>query len=346
MTATVAGIPRAVADIPGAVADIPGAVADIPGVSAEIRPIRFDPDWFSVVREPFFVHAIAGGLLVAVAAGVLGYFVVVRQHAFASHALAHIGFPGATGAALVGAPVTLGLLVFTILGAVAIGAVGKEVASREVATGSVLAFATGLGVLFASLQTRSAGTITNILFGSLLTISYDQLVTFALLTALVVLALAVFARPLVFASVDPQVARARGVPVRLLGALFLLLLAVVVTMAVQVVGTLLLFALVVTPAATALRLTARPVAVVALGTAINVAAVLVGLVLAAMFNLPASFFIVTLAVAVWAVVLVVTRDSAGRRSAAGPPAVLDGALELPLARHHPEVSVLPRSAGD
>lgn len=315
-----------------------GALAGISRVHTEIRPIRFDPGWSTVVRDPFFLHAIAGGLLVAVAAGVLGYFVVVRQHAFASHALAHIGFPGATGAALVGAPVTVGLLVFTILGAVAIGAVGKEVASREVATGSVLAFATGLGVLFASLQTRSAGTITNILFGSLLTISDDQLVTFAALTAAVVVALAVFARPLVFASVDPQVARARGVPVRLLGALFLLLLAVVVTMAVQVVGTLLLFALVVTPAATALRLTARPVTVVVLGTAINVAAVLVGLVLAAMFNLPASFFIVTLAVAVWAVVLVVKRDSAGRRSAAGPPAVVHGALELPIGRHHPDVT--------
>lgn len=290
------------------------------GLSGAIDPIRFNPQWFAVMREPFFVNAILGGLLVAVAAGLLGYFVVVRQHAFAAHALAHIGFPGATGAVLIGAPVTVGLLVFTVIGALAIGAVGKEVASREIVTGSVLAFATGLGVLFGSLQTRNASTLTNILFGSLLTISHDQLVTFGSLTAGVAVALAVFARPLLFASVDPQVARARGVPVRALGAAFLLLLAVVITMAVQVVGTLLLFALVVTPAATALRLTARPVRVVVFATLLNAVSVLVGLTLAAMFDLPASFFIVTLAVAVWAAVLVVKRDAAGLRSAVGQSA--------------------------
>ena len=285
---------------------------------AEFNPIAFNPQWWTVVREPFFRNAILGGLLVAVAAGLLGYFVVVRQHAFAAHALAHIGFPGATGAVLLGAPVTAGLLVFTVVGALAIGALGREVAGREVATGSVLAFATGLGVLFGSLQTRNAGTITNILFGSLLTISHDQLLTFAGFTAGLAVALAVLGRPLLFASVDPQVARARGVPVRALGTVFLLLLAVVITMAVQVVGTLLLFALVVTPAATALRLTARPSLVVALSTALNVVAVLVGLLLAAMLDLPASFFIVTLAVGTWAVVLAVTRD---RRRARPAPSV-------------------------
>lgn len=298
----------------------PSALPGLPSLSAlsaAVNPVSFNPQWWTVVQEPFFRHAILGGLLVAVAAGLLGYFVVVRRHAFAAHALAHIGFPGATGAVLLGAPVTAGLLVFTVVGALAIGALGREVAGREVATGSVLAFATGLGVLFGSLQTRNAGTITNILFGSLLTISHDQLLTFAAFTAGLAVALAVLARPLLFASVDPQVARARGVPVRALGTVFLLLLAVVITMAVQVVGTLLLFALVVTPAAAALRLTARPGLVVALSTALNVAAVLVGLLLAAMFDLPASFFIVTLAVGTWAVVLAATRDRRrARRSGA------------------------------
>ncbi len=282
----------------------------------DVAPIRYDPQWLSVVREPFFLNAIAGGLLVAVAAGLLGYFVVVRRHAFAAHALAHIGFPGATGAALVGVPVTAGLLVFTVTGALVMGAVGREVASREVATGTVLAFATGLGVLFGSLQTRSTTSVTNVLFGSLLTISNAQLGTFALFTAAVVVVLGIVARPLVFASVDAQVARARGVPVRALGVVFLVLLALVVTMAVQVVGTLLLFALVVTPTATALRLTARPAAVAAIGTGINVVAVVAGLLLAAMVNLPASFFVVTLAVATWAVVLLATRDT-GRAGRAG-----------------------------
>ena len=122
-------------------------------------------------------------------------------------------------------------------------------------------------MLFASLASANAGTTTSVLFGNLLAISRDQLLVFGAFTAFVVLTLAVLARPLVFASVDPDVAEARGVPVRALGLAFVVLLALTITMAVQVVGTLLLFALVVTPAATALRLTARPVRVAALAVA-------------------------------------------------------------------------------
>src|SRR5215471_10173695 len=127
--------------------------------------VAFQPDWFEVMRTDFMRNALLGGLLVALAAGFLGYFVVIRQHAFAAHALAHIGFPGATGAVLIGVPVTLGLAVFCVLGALAIGALGTKAAEREVSTGTILAFATGLGVLFASLGTRNSTAVTSILFG-------------------------------------------------------------------------------------------------------------------------------------------------------------------------------------
>jgi zinc/manganese transport system permease protein len=287
-----------------------------------LATVEFQANWLEVLSSPFMQHALVGGSLVAVAAGLLGYFVITRQNAFAAHALAHIGFPGATGAILIGAPVTLGLAVFCVVGGVLIGLFGRRVADREMATGTILALATALGVLFASLASANASTTTSVLFGNLLAISDDQLLVFAVFTVAVVGALAVLARPLVFASVDPEVAEARGVPVRALGLAFVVLLALTITMAVQVVGTLLLFALVVTPAATALRLTARPPVVAALAVALALGSVWGGLVLSAMVDLPPSFFIVSLAVLAWLVVLAVT----GRRVR----------VERPLAdTHHP-----------
>lgn len=278
--------------------------------------VTFQDNWLQVLQTTFMQHALIGGSMVALAAGLMGWFVVTRQNAFAAHALAHIGFPGATGAILVGAPVTLGLAVFCVGGGLLIGLFGKRVADREVATGTILAFATGLGVLFASLATANASSTTSVLFGNLLAISTEQLWVFGGFTAVVVGVLAVIARPLVFSSVDATVAEARGVPVRALGVVFVVLLALTITMAVQVVGTLLLFALVVTPAAAALRMTARPGLVAVIAVLIALGSVWLGLVLSAMVNLPPSFFVTTLAVLTWVVTLVVTRDRTPRESTA------------------------------
>ena len=269
--------------------------------------IGFQSDWLDVLQAAFVRDAFLAGSLVAVAAGLLGYFVVVRGSAFAAHALAHIGFPGATLAVLVGIPITLGLGIFCIVGALAIAALGTEMASREVATGTILAFATGLGILFNSMATQSANTVINVLFGNLLAVSADQLVTFLVVTLVLAAVLAVIGRPLTLASISPAVAEARGVPVRALGVVFMVMLALTITMAVQVVGTLLLFALVVTPSAIGLRLSARAPVVIALGIAIGVAAVGAGLTIAVMFNMPPSFVIVALVFVTWLIVLGVTR---------------------------------------
>lgn len=284
--------------------------------SALIASAGWQPNWFDILRLGFMRNAFIGGAMVAVASALVGYFVVIRRSAFAAHALAHIGFPGATLAVLLGIPVTAGLAVFCVGGALGVGALGSRVDERDTATGTVLAFAMALGVLFASMAARSATTVTSVLFGNLLAITGQQLVVFGVLSAVVLTVLAFVARPLMLASVNPAIAEARGLPVAALGTVFLVLLGLVVTMAVQVVGTLLLFALVVTPPATALRITARPGAVIGMSTGIALAAVGVGLVLSAMFNLPPSFFIVAVAVGVWAVVLVVTRPRHGPRSTA------------------------------
>jgi zinc/manganese transport system permease protein len=271
-------------------------------VITSVLALGYQENWWQILSSHFMRNALIGGTIVALAAGLIGYFVVVRNTAFAAHALAHIGLPGATGAVLVGLPVGVGLGAFCIGGALVIGALGRRAADREVATGTVLAMATGLGLLFSSLATRSSSTMTNILFGNLLAITTEQIASFALLLLLLAVSIGVIYRPLLFTSVNAPVADARGVPVRGLSITFMVLLGLTVTMAVQAVGTLLLFALVVTPAAAAIMLTPRPAAAIAISTLINLVAVWLGLGLSAMFNAPPSFIIVTIACGVWAVV--------------------------------------------
>ncbi|KUH80014.1 MULTISPECIES: metal ABC transporter permease [unclassified Mycobacterium] len=271
-------------------------------MNTTIVALGYQENWWHIITSAFMRNALIGGTIVALAAGLIGYFVVVRNTAFAAHALAHIGLPGATGAVLVGVPVAVGLGVFCIGGALVIGALGRRAADREVATGTVLAMATGLGLFFNSLATRSSSTMTNVLFGNLLAISDQQIVMFAALLVVLALCVAMIYRPLLFTSVNAQVADAKGVPVRALSVAFMALLGLAVTMAVQAVGTLLLFALVVTPAAAAIMLTPRPGRAIALSTGFSLASVWAGLGLSAMFNAPPSFVIVTVACSVWAVV--------------------------------------------
>ncbi|MCP9275555.1 metal ABC transporter permease [Mycolicibacterium arenosum] len=281
-----------------------------------VLALGYQDNWLQILTSSFMRNALIGGTLVALAAGLIGYFIVVRNSAFAAHALAHIGFPGATGAVLVGLPVTVGLAVFCVGGALVIGALGKRAEEREVATGTVLAAATGLGLFFSSLATRSSSTVTNVLFGNLLAVTHEQLVTFAVALAVLAVVVAVIYRPLLFASVNAEVAEAKGVPVRALSVVFMALLGLSVTMAVQAVGTLLLFALVVTPAATAIMLTARPAAAMAASTVLAVAGVWLGLAVSAMFNVPPSFVIVTIVSLVWLVVWSIAQRTGTDRRAA------------------------------
>lgn len=269
--------------------------------------LGYQHNWWQILTSVFMRNALIGGTLVALAAGLIGYFVIVRNTAFAAHALAHIGLPGATGAALLGLPVGLGLGAFCIGGALVIGALGSRAYDREVATGTVLALATGFGLFFNSLATKNSSTLTNVLFGNLLAITHQQLLMFTALLVVMAAAVVFVFRPLLFASVNAQVAEAKGVPVRALSVLFMVLLGIAVTMAVLAVGTLLLFALVVTPAATAIMVTARPILAMAISTGISVASVWAGLAVSAIFNMPPSFVIVTIACGIWLAVWTVDR---------------------------------------
>jgi zinc/manganese transport system permease protein len=243
----------------------------------------------------FMQHAYIAGAIVAIVAGVVGYFVVLRSLSFAGHALSHIGFAGATGAVALGVNPIYGLLVFTVGGAVGMGALGKRIYGRDVVIGIVLAWMLGLGVLFLSLYSGYATEAYALLFGEILGISQTDVMVTLVAGVVTLAAIAIMFRPLLFASVDSDVAEARGVPVRLLSILFMVILAISVSEAVQVVGVLLIFALLVTPPAIAERLTARPGMAIGLSVLLALLFTWVGLFVSFYLPYPVSFFITTLA---------------------------------------------------
>ena len=180
------------------------------------------------------------------------------------------------------------------------------VTQREIATGTVLAFATGLGLFFARLSSSASQQMQSILFGSILTITTDQILGFAVFDVILLAVLAIVYRPLLFSSVDEQVAQAKGVPIGLMNVAFMAIMAGVITIAVPAVGTLLIFALVITPAATANAIVASPFKAMVIATVLCLVSIWGGLVLSAMFPAPPSFIIVTLSTLFWAIAKGVT----------------------------------------
>jgi zinc/manganese transport system permease protein len=260
------------------------------------------------------VNAYLAGTVVAAIAGAIGYFVVLRGSAFAAHALSHIGFAGATGAVVLGINPIFGLLAFTMGSGMAIGALGNRLRSRDVTIGIVLAWTLGLGVLFISLYTGYAQEAYALLFGEILGISVNEVLATSVVAGIAFLALVVMYRPLLYASVDQDLARAKGVPTLALSVAFMAVLALAVTDAVQVVGVLLIFALIVTPAAIAIRFTSRPGLAIATAFALALAFTWLGLAISYYSPHPVSFFITTLAFATYLFVRVAQAAPSWRRS--------------------------------
>lgn len=252
---------------------------------------------------PFMVNAFRAGTVVAVVAGLIGWFVVLRRQTFAAHTLAVAGFPGAAGAALIGVGAAYGYFAFCLAAALVIAAVpraGAGGSSAESAlTGTVQAFALACGFLFTALYHGLLGGVTALLFGSFLGITDTQVLVLLAVALAVLAVLAVIGRPLLFASVDPQVAAARGVPVRALTVAFLLLAGAATAEASQITGTLLIFALLVMPAATAQTLTARPGRGLGLTVVIGVAVTWLGLAAAYYSPYPIGFSVTGFAFAAY-----------------------------------------------
>lgn len=289
--------------------------------------MTFSPNLLSDLQQmlhyQFMVNAFEAGTIVALIAGVTGYFVVLRRSAFTAHAFSEIGFAGAAGAVLLNIAPIAGLLLGSILGGLGIAALGRRAANRDTQIGIVLAFSLGLGLLFISLYTGYATEAYSILFGEILGVSRAQVLLTVGAGVLILSGVGAVYRPLLFASLDEDVAEAKGMPMLFLGTVFMLLVAVSVSFAVQVTGVLLIFSLMVTPAATAQFLSRKPQTAMIISVTIALVATWTGLFVGFFFPYPVSFFITAFVFGLYLVVRLLRQGLAPMRarkaSATGEP---------------------------
>ncbi len=247
-----------------------------------------------MLEYDFMRTAFAASGVAAVLAGTVGFFLVLRGQTFAGHALSHVGFTGATGALLFGLSPLAGLVGFTLIAGIGMGLFGEKLAERDVAIGMMLSLALGLGLLFLHFYTAAATQAAALLFGNVLGVDSSALLTLCLLAAASLIALAAIGRPLTFASIQPELAEARGVPLRFVSSAFLAIVAVAVAECAQIVGVLLVFTLMVGPAASAINLTRSLAPAIALSAALALAEAWGGLTLAYYTDWPTSFWITAL----------------------------------------------------
>jgi zinc/manganese transport system permease protein len=254
-------------------------------------PTMFDYD--------FMRNAFAAATVVALVAGTVGYFLVLRSQTFAGHALAHVGFTGATGAVLIGIAPLWGMVAMTVAAGVGMGIMGERLTQRDVAVGLVLSLSLGFGLLFLHFFTAFATQATALLFGNVLAVDVNTVWLLAGLGALSLGALAVISRPLLFASLQPELAEAKGVSLRVYAVLFLAIVALATAECAQIVGVLLVFTLMVGPAAAAQRVTSSVGKGIALSAALAMAEAWGGITLAYHTDWPASFWITALSAVVY-----------------------------------------------
>jgi zinc/manganese transport system permease protein len=260
-------------------------------------------DVSQVLEYHFMLNALLAGSVVAVMAGLVGWVMVLRREAFAGHTLSMMAFPGASAAALAGVPAAWGYFLFCAAGAAAIGrlAGARRISwgDESAAIGVVQALALAVGFLLLSLYGGVLGDLDSLLFGDLLGVGDGEVLLLVAVAAATLVLLGALGRPLLFASVDADVAAARGVPVRAVSLAFLLLLGLAVAATSQITGVLLVFALLVAPAASAQAVTARPAASLALTVVLGLLIVWLGLGIAYFSPYPAGFFIATVAFCIY-----------------------------------------------
>lgn len=243
----------------------------------------------------FMRHALVAATIVAIVSGFVGYFLVLRGQSFAGHALGHVGFTGATGAVLLRVAPIWGLVAMTVSAGLGMGALGVRLTQRDVAVGIILALALGLGLLFLHFYTAYATQATALLFGNVLAVDLPTVWTLLVLGLVTLVSLALIARPLLFASLQPELAEARGISLRRYSMLFLALVGLTTAECVPIVGVLLVFALMVGPAAAAQQLVTGVLPGLMLAAGLAVLEAWTGITLAFYTDWPSSFWITVLA---------------------------------------------------
>jgi ABC-type Mn2+/Zn2+ transport system permease subunit len=280
-------------------------------------------------------NSIWAGAVLGIVGGLIGPFVVARNMPFAVHGISELSFAGASASLLLGVNVVTGSLVGSVIAALLIGVLGSRARERNSIIAVLMPFGLGLGILCLALYKGRAANKFGLLTGQIVSVDNPQLTFLIVIAAIVVATLVVIWRPLMFASVDPDVAAAAGIPVRTLAIVFMLALGLATAVSVQIVGALLVLSLLVTPAAAALRLSSHPVVVPVLSTVFAVTSVVGGILLALGGGLPISPYVTTISFAIWVVCRIVgaRKDKRGRdrvarreRSGGGDPGLqADGA---------------------
>ena len=268
-----------------------------------------------LLGRDFVRHALLAAALLALVAGLIGPFIVMRQMSFAVHGSSELSLTGAAFALLTGLNVGLGALVGSALAAVLFGILGQRARERDSAIGVVLAFGLGLAVLFIHLYPGRTGTSFALLTGQIVGVGYSGLALLVGVTVAVVAVLAASYRPLLFATADPEVAAARGVPVRALGIVFAALVGVTAAQGVQIVGALLVMSLLITPAADAARVFTSPFATIAASVVFAEIAAVGGIVLSLAPGVPVSVFVTAISFLIYLVCWVVSRGRHGPAAA-------------------------------
>jgi zinc/manganese transport system permease protein len=285
---------------------------------------------------PLVLNAFRAGSVIAVVAATVGWFMVLRRQSFAGHTLALVGFPGAAAAVWLGVGITVGYFSACVAAALVIAmlpAAGRRGYREESAViGTVQAFALACGTLFVSLYKGFLGGTTSLLFGTFLGISAAQVVTLTIVGVAVLATIAVIGRPLLFASIDPDVAAAHGVRVRALDVAFLLILGATAAEASQITGALLVFALLLLPPATAQLITARPGPSLALAIAIGLVTVWSALFVAVYSTYPIGFWLTTIAFGLYVITAGLTHlRRAGQRGGQAPAGVREPVLDSAIS---------------
>ncbi|SFK60295.1 MULTISPECIES: metal ABC transporter permease [Amycolatopsis] len=266
-----------------------------------------------LLAQPFVQTALLAAAVLGLVAGVLGPLIVTRRMSFAVHGTAELAFTGAAGALLLGIGVEYGALAGSVLAALLLGLLGGRESDRDSVIGVILSFGLGLGVLLLTFYPGRTSNKFGILVGQIVSIDTTNIVVLVAAAVVVLLVLAGIYRPLLFASVDPHVAAARGVPGRVLSVVFAVLVGIATALGVQIVGSLLVVALMVTPAAAAMRVTASPWRATVLAVVFAEAAALGGIVLSLAPGVPVSAFVTAISFLIY----LVCRVIAYRRGRAG-----------------------------
>lgn len=302
------------------------------GLPAGVLPAEVADDWWTRIFDfsdygsliALVQNSLIAGVVLGLVGGLVGVFVMQRDLAFAVHGISELSFAGAAAALLLSIDVMLGAVLGSVVAAVVIGLLGTRARDRNSIIGVLMPFGLGLGVLFLALYPGRAANKFGLLTGQIVAVDSTRLSLFLVIAAVIVAGLVVIWRPLTFASVDPDVAAARGVPTRALGIGFMLLLGLAVALAVQVVGALLVLSLLITPAAAATRVSASPVVVPLLSVAFAVTSAVGGILLALGGSVPISPYVTTVSFVIYVVCRIVgnarTRRGWARRVASASAA--------------------------